>query len=1317
MARILSLILIVSVAGLAGAATEPLLGPDQIMPTSEIRAGMIATGKSVFRGTDIEEFHLEILGVAEKARGGTDVILAQVLDGTLIERESGILQGMSGSPVYVGERLIGAIAFTWPFSKEPVAGITPIEDMLRVLAAGVESEPTPATAALAEPVVVGGRAVHSIRILDASSSLTPDWIEPVGTLTLRPVSSVFLGSGMSQRGLDRLRQVVEPYGAAVTQGVGGSSQLAGETLEPGSALGIQLVRGDFDVTAIGTVTCVIGDKVLALGHPMMSMGEIDLPMTGAYIQTIVPGYAMSMKMGVAGKPVGRIGQDRMWAVAGVTGQDAQTIPIAVTIEDAARDISQSFNAQIARHRLLSPGLAATVALSAIDRAWERIGEGTAQVTVEITGPQRVIRRTDTAFSPRDAAAGITGELAGPLAVLMDNEFGNLDVKSVRVSARIVPERQTARLERLNAEPGKHKAGEPLKLTVLLRPFKGEAGEKTLTLELPPDLPDGRLRVGVAGGNEAAQLRSMLGLAPRRAFNLEQLVEIYETAERADAVVALAALPSVGVTAEGRRVSALPAYLVELLGDAPSSVVQAERDYLKASLACDWVIQGRQVTFVDVEGKPGAAKARPPRLRPSPTPEGAPEGEEEEGEPVEEAIAALMTMATAAAGPAEAGNDEAQAADGKKEKAKKEEPVARGPSSWTHTKRSDFLPGEFDGIACDEEGVLTLAPQQKTLAKLGEPVISAAVAHDGAIYAATAPGGRVRKLSADGEVQQTWDTGAVIITSLAVGSAGSVLAGAAPGGRILSLAEEGKVEEYWATGEDTVWAMAVAPDGGVYVGTGPNGKVFRVTAGGEGKLLCRLPATNVYALAVAGEALYAGTGNAGVVYAIDAAGQARAVYDSEEASVTCLAVGADGDIFAGTAPGAGVVRLRPGREVELVLRAEGENVAALQASANGSVYAVTASDGVMYEIEPDAKKARVLRKPEAGHAIALALGDEGVVYAGESNPAAIVRVGPGATRRGTFTSEPQKAVLGTRWGAMSCAADVPEGTTARFQTRSGDSADPDDHWSGWSAPSDLNAATPIASPPAGFLQYRIILAAEDPEVSPAARDVQINYLPPNREPTVAFSAPKPADRVRGKVELKWKGRDPDGDTLTYDLSASADGGATWTEIKTGVEDETYSWDTADLGDGAYLVRVMASDELSNPGAAREGETRQVLWVDNAQPTVIALRHTVSVTPEKRATFRGAASDKLSPIRGVDYRVDDGKWRAAAVEGLVGTQQVSFAVETDELSAGEHTIHVRAFDQAGNDAKDEIRVTVEGSTTADRKAKAAEGERQPAPAKAQ
>jgi len=1358
---ILAAIVVVAAPGLAQPLTRlgrvpqprtapPLLGPDQMMPTSEIRAGMIATGRTVFHGTDIETFHLEILGVAEKIRNGGDVILARVIDGTLVERQSSILQGMSGSPVYIGNRLIGAIAFSWPFAKEPVCGITPIADMLKVLATVATPEqkppaeakpappqpqpttpqPQPTTPApppasepkptgqpkaaaasepaaqLAHPITIAGHSVSKIRIADGPA-IAPAGVESPGAMTLRPMGGLFLVSGVSPRGLGRIRDLLEPFGLAVTEGIGGSADFPGGDLQPGAGLGIQLIRGDFDATAIGTVTTVIGNKVLGFGHPMTSLGEIDLPLSTAYIQAIFPSYSTSMKMGVAGKVVGRISQDRMWAVAGVTGEPPHGVPISVAVTDISRGATQTFNAEVVRNKLLTPGLAAVVALSAVDRAWEHMGEGSAEVTVEIEGAQRTIKRSDMTFSAGDAAADVVADVVRPLAVLMDNEFGAVQIKAVRLNVRLSDEHRTARLERASVEPGKHKAGQPLKVSLLLRPFKGEPVEKAVELSLPPDLPDGQLRIGVSGGEESQQLRAAIGIVPRRPFSLDQVADIYETAERGNEVVALAALPWAGLSVAGRRITALPDSLADSLAAARSSVVTPERDFIKTTLGTDWVIQGRLVIMADIEGRPGAPKARPGPPQPSPAPAAPPPAaEEEQPEGGDIGMIEREPALSEVEGAPSAASDELAGADaeepttpgekkGEKPKAK-EGPVARKPASFTYASPSDFLSGQLDSIACDQDGALTLAPQAKTVASLDEPVVSAIMTRGDAIYVATAPGGRVRRLSLDGRVQQTWETGAVVVTCLADGPQGAVLAGAAPGGRIMSLTDDGKAHDYYATGEETVLALAPAPGGGVYAGTDPNGKVFVTDAAGHGRLLCQLPASSVYSLAVAGDVVYAGTGNAGVLYAIDTPGSARAAFDSDQSAVTSLVAGADGVIYAGAANDSSVVQLRPNGDTEKIMQMHGKTLASLVGGAAGLLYAVTEEDGVVYELDPAKKTSRVLRKPQRAQATALALGANGAIYAAQSNPGAIVALGPERAQKGVFTSKPQAADPGSAWGVLSCAMQRPEGATATFQTRSGDDADPSDHWSPWSTPADLGAGTVIASPRATYLQYRISLSAPQSAAAPVARDVQLTYLPPNDAPAVDITAPNPAERLRAKYAVKWKAQDPDGDTLTYDLATSADGGKTWKDIKTGIDETTYTWDTTSLNDGSYLLRVIASDRPSNPEGARQDEDQQLIWVDNTPPTAVILRSTVAETAQRRLTLRGAATDTLSPIRGVDYRVDGGKWRAAVVEGL-GTQAVTFKVETDVLAVGERKIEVRAFDAASNSAQDEADVTVEGGAT--------------------
>ena len=225
-----------------------------ICPLSQVRPGQIAVAKSVFRGTKIESFRLKIIAVVPKFDGTRSVILGRVLDGPIVERKSGVIGGMSGSPVYVDGRLAGAIAYAWPWSKEPIAGIQPIEDMLEAFHGkpAKAQQPQAVHGRLSAAVRVGGSAIGRIQV-SGEPSTDPD---PPGVMTLVPLGGLVQASGFNARGLERLQEHLAPYGLRVAAGGAGAELDMRPPLLPGAALGARLIGGDLDLTALGTLTMI-----------------------------------------------------------------------------------------------------------------------------------------------------------------------------------------------------------------------------------------------------------------------------------------------------------------------------------------------------------------------------------------------------------------------------------------------------------------------------------------------------------------------------------------------------------------------------------------------------------------------------------------------------------------------------------------------------------------------------------------------------------------------------------------------------------------------------------------------------------------------------------------------------------------------------------------------------------------------------------------------------------------------------------------------------------------------------------------------------
>ena len=329
-------------------------------PPSALRPGQKAVVRTVFAGDSAETFEAEIVGVLPGGRAEGDLILARATS-PRVER-TGVAQGMSGSPVYVDGRLVGALSSGWAFSKEPVFGITPIGEMLSVLETP-ESEPGEGTPG---PVGVEPSAAlpryRELRWTDEDSS--PDLL-PRAVPAARPWLALPLSvSGLHPAALESVRSLFEPQGFAVVPGGRDRAPDRGRGLEPGDAVAVDVVRGDLNFSAIGTVTYRQGDRVLMFGHPFFHSGEVRLPLSTARITTILGSLNTSFKLGVAGAPIGTATQDRRTAVAGRLGPTPRLLPIRVIVR-GTQPREQRFAFESIDDRSLLPQIVSTTVLNSL----------------------------------------------------------------------------------------------------------------------------------------------------------------------------------------------------------------------------------------------------------------------------------------------------------------------------------------------------------------------------------------------------------------------------------------------------------------------------------------------------------------------------------------------------------------------------------------------------------------------------------------------------------------------------------------------------------------------------------------------------------------------------------------------------------------------------------------------------------------------------------------------------------------------------------------------------------------------------------------
>jgi len=583
-----------------------------VMPLAEVRPGMQGVGRTVFEGARVDEFAVKVLGVLENAIGPRQsLILARLEGGPLAE--TGVIAGMSGSPVFIDGRLVGAVSYSFPFGKEPIAGITPIGEMIdatRTL--------TP-RAASTRFHVAGSQALPAP--LD-KASLTAAWLRPfrsgaspdspglalpqssAGSL-LAPLALPLVFSGFESAAFDLARAAFQALG--FTPVLGGSApaptpgSAPGPALAAGAAVGVSLIEGDLDLSATGTVTRIDADRVYAFGHPFYNLGPTQFPLKKAWVYSVFPSLQASWKIAATTEPVGTMDQDRSTAIAGHLGKTPRMIPVEMRLH-AARTGERSFRFRMVDDELFTP-LLAYVSLLSVLQGYERaVGAATLRVEAQLAladGAEVRLREIVATNRPAEqAAAG----LAAPLALLVGNELAKVTVERLDVTVEAEETLRTATIERAWVDaPQPLRAGVAAPIRVQLRTHRGETLDETLPLTIPADAPGGSysLLVSDAATMDATEQREMRQpFVPR---NLAQLLRALNKLRAGDTVYARLTRPGSGAIVGGEYLPALPGSVLSVLGssDQGTSVVALpSAPVWSQQQATDYAVSGwRQLTLV------------------------------------------------------------------------------------------------------------------------------------------------------------------------------------------------------------------------------------------------------------------------------------------------------------------------------------------------------------------------------------------------------------------------------------------------------------------------------------------------------------------------------------------------------------------------------------------------------------------------------------------------------------------------------------------------------------------------------------------------
>ncbi len=556
---------------------------EQFFPLDQVRPGLRGIGKTTFEGDTVEEFGVEILGVLPGRPGPKQSIIIARLTGPRLERTR-IFAGMSGSPVYVEGRLLGAIAYAFPFATEPIAGITPIHDMMDALQA--QSAPpkpdsrgsaagTPPWIAPSGELTFWERALRNMlpaeEISLGSDALLPPSARLSSAHALIPIATPLSISGISHEALERFLPQLQRLGffpiAGISRGAAITplAPITAQTLTPGKSVSVQLMRGDFSIEAIGTVTLREGSRIYAFGHRLFNLGEIEMPLSEATTIAVVPSVMSSFKLGVTGNLVGTLKQDRSAGVLGVLGEAPRMIPLRIR-HRRSQGGTQTYHIEMVSNSVLTPLLVNLAVLSAITGSERSFGDMTLRVrgTIRVRGQEDVLldgRFSATNEAPVQAALSV----ALPVSYLLGSGFEAI-LEDIQLEIEALERRCVGTLDRVWVNRTDVRRGETIELHIYARAEDGREIVERVPLEIPTDAPVGKLMILVGDGTAiqaydgrpaAASLGSVHSLA--------QLIRALNRLRKSDRLYVKLVRSSTGAIVKNEELPALPPSVLATIG--------------------------------------------------------------------------------------------------------------------------------------------------------------------------------------------------------------------------------------------------------------------------------------------------------------------------------------------------------------------------------------------------------------------------------------------------------------------------------------------------------------------------------------------------------------------------------------------------------------------------------------------------------------------------------------------------------------------------------------------------------------------------------
>jgi hypothetical protein len=588
----------------------------EFFPIDQIKPGMRAVGYTVFVGSEPKPFELEILGVLKGfPNPGQSSVLSKLLGAEM--NHTGVFQGMSGSPVYIDGKLVGAVAYGYMFAKDPIAGITPIQHMLEVF----EQRGEKSGDKNVQPAGAAKQFSFSEISFNESSREYADFVQGLnssgnakspainaatGAPVLMPIATPLAISGVAPQAIARFAPLFQSWGFTPVAGVAGAAEISelkksdANTLKPGSTIVVPLVRGDFSLAAAGTVTYRDGNKVYAFGHPFLSLGVSEFPMHEGEVVTVMSSQATSFKLSYPTAMVGTMNGDRSTGILGEIGVAPRMIPVEINLRTSLGE-QKKYNFDVVADRFLTPILMQITTISTLLSTEREIGDSTLQLRgrIKLKG-QPEINLEDRISVSVNAPMAAAFAIARPVGSLLNSNFKDLQFEKLTYDIVSREARNRGQLDRLWINRSEVRRGEKLEIQAFARTEGGGEFVERIQLEIPQDAPLGALQIIVGDGAAIQASEARTGFTAK---SLDQLVRELNRIRKADRLYVQLARTASGAVIKNEELPSLPPSVLATLGSERTSggytLTSAATVFEKELSPAEFVVSGKRTLTVNV----------------------------------------------------------------------------------------------------------------------------------------------------------------------------------------------------------------------------------------------------------------------------------------------------------------------------------------------------------------------------------------------------------------------------------------------------------------------------------------------------------------------------------------------------------------------------------------------------------------------------------------------------------------------------------------------------------------------------------------------